>query len=570
MTTMQIRPGRIAAAAAAVLLAACATVAFEPDRSVRAPVLEGFGAREVAVSSPVPQARQLFAQGLALGWAFNHLEAVRSFKAALAADPSCAMCAWGVAWQMGPSINGRSRHGLKAAQPYLELALRHAPGATPRERELIAALALRHDHASQVRETAPLTAAVCGKAATGSERAHPLELAYAQRLEALAAAHPDDPDIAALWVEAVMVARPDLSWPTQAEAAPAPELQALASGLERALARHPDHTGLNHYMVHLMDQPSVAIRALPAAERLARLAPDAPHLVHMPSHTYAHLGRYAEAVSANVLALQAEQRYRQRAQAQGFKPEDNWVYHNQHFLWFAALMMGQGDTALAAARGNVRSFGEGDDPYLEYVRSLPIFTLARLERWEEVLREPAPQGKGVAPAMNHGARGLALARLGRLAEAKTELASLQQVAGRLRGDGAAAVSGGQAFTRAAVDISLGRLQAEIAAAEGRWEDAEAHQRRALQAAAPFDQAEPAMYGAGMRVALGELLLRAGKPGPASAVFQEELTERPLSGWALRGLMQGALAQGDAQEAARHAREFDRVWARADSGLRVPR
>lgn len=570
MTGMQVRPGRIAAAAAAVLLAACATVAFEPDRSVRAPVLEGFGVREVAVSTSVPQARQLFAQGLALGWAFNHREAVRSFKAALAADPACAMCAWGVAWQLGPNINGTSRHGLKAAQPFLELALRHAAAATPRERELIAALALRYDHASQSRETAPLTAGVCSKPAPGSVRAHPLELAYAQRLEALAAAHPDDPDIAALWVEAVMVARPDLSWPAQANAAPAPELQAVASGLERALARHPEHTGLNHYMVHLMDQPSVALRALPAAERLARLAPDAPHLVHMPSHTYAHLGRYTEAVRANVLALQAEQRYRERAQAQGFKPEDNWVYHNQHFLWFAALMLGQGDMALSAARGNVRSFGEGDDPYLEYVRSLPIFTLARLERWEEVLQEPAPTGKAVAPAMHHGARGLALARLGRLAEAKTELASLQEASGRLRGNRIGPGSGGQDMARGAVEVSLARLQAEIAAAEGRWEEAEAHQRRAIQAAAPFDRAEPAMYGAGMRVALGELLLRAGKPKEAAAVFQEELTERRQSGWALRGQMQVALAQGEAQEAARHAREFDRVWATADSRLRVPR
>jgi tetratricopeptide (TPR) repeat protein len=290
----------------------------------------------------------------------------------------------------------------------------------------------------------------------------------------------------------------------------------------------------------------------------------------MPSHTYAHLGRYTEAVRANVLALQAEQRYRERAQAQGFKPEDNWVYHNQHFLWFAALMLGQGDMALSAARGNVRSFGEGDDPYLEYVRSLPIFTLARLERWEEVLQEPAPTGKAVAPAMHRGARGVALARLGRLAEAKTELASLQEASGRLRGIRIGPASGGQDMARGAVEVSLARLQAEIAAAEGRWEEAEAHQRRAIQAAAPFDRAEPAMYGAGMRVALGELLLRAGKPKEAAAVFQEELTERPQSGWALRGQMQVALAQGEAQEAARHAREFDRVWATADGRLRVPR
>lgn len=568
MHRIQTHLGRLGAGAAALLVAACATVAFEPDRNARAPLLEGFGAAEATVTTSVPQARQFFAQGMALGWAFNHGEAVRSFKAALAADPACAMCAWGVAWQLGPNINDKGRSQLQAAQQHLDVAVRHAAGATARERALIDALAVRYAHASQARETAPLAAGVCGK---GPGRgASPLDHAYAQRLQALMAAYPDDPDIVALWVEAMMVAHPRLAWPSAPGAAPTAELQDIASRLEGALARHPQHTGLNHYLIHAMDHPSVAARALPAAERIARLAPGAPHLVHMPSHTYAHLGRYEEAARANEQALQAERAYHDRARTQGFEPASDWRYHNQHFLWFAHLMAGRGDDALAAARRNAGLFGSGSYAYGEYVHSLPIFTLVRLERWQDVLREPTPPGSGLARAVTHGARGVALARLGRPAEAKTELAALQEVEARLRNDRTSSNDEGRWLARGTADISLGRLEAEIAAAEGRWPAAEAHQRRTMREAAGYDQAEPAMFGAGMRLALGELLLRAGKPQEAVTVFQEELVERPSSGWALRGLAQAARAQGDGQAAARHLRELDRVWASADGALRTPR
>lgn len=569
MTRIRHRLGRLAAACSAVLAAACATVAFEPDRSARAPLLEGFGAREAQITTADAQARRLFEQGMALAWAFNHDEAVRSFKAALAADPSCAMCAWGVAWQLGPNINARSRAPAASATQHLEVALRHAAAATPRERELIAALALRYAHSSQQRETAPLTAAVCGKSDTGGGRTRPLELAYAQRLEAMLAASPDDPDLVSLWAEAMMVAHPRMEWPSSLGSAPPPALQELATRLERALHKHPEHTGLNHYLIHVMDHPSVAARALPAAERIARLAPAAPHLVHMPSHLYAHLGRYADAMRANEQAIQAERAYHDRARAQGFEPADDWRFHNQHFLWFAALMAGQGDEALAAARRNVGLYGAGADTYSEYIRSLPMLTLTRLERWEDVLREPAPAGNGVALAVTHGARGVALARLGRLPEAKEQLAALQQAMPRLRSDQAAPSAEGRWWLRGAVDVSMGRLEAEVAAAEGRWAAAEAHQRRTLREAAPYDRMEPATFGAGMRVALGDLLLRAGKAQEAEAVFREELAERPGSGWALRGLVQATRGRADREAVASLERELDRAWQVADAALRTP-
>ena len=140
-------------------------------------------------------------RGVLQAYAFNEVEAVRMFKAALAQDPRCAMCAWGVAWQLGPNINDTSRARVPQALPYLELALQHAATATPRERALIEALALRYAHASQAVATAPLLAERCGRPGDDGQ-ADPLDAAYADRLHAMVLAAPNDPELLSLWAEA--------------------------------------------------------------------------------------------------------------------------------------------------------------------------------------------------------------------------------------------------------------------------------------------------------------------------------------------------------------------------------
>ena len=92
---------------------------FAPDRNARAPALEGFGSLELPVASAVPAAQQLYARGLLQSYAFNDVEAARAFKAALALDPNCAMCAWGVAKAAGPNINNPDRGDLADARRHL-------------------------------------------------------------------------------------------------------------------------------------------------------------------------------------------------------------------------------------------------------------------------------------------------------------------------------------------------------------------------------------------------------------------------------------------------------------------
>ncbi|MET0517232.1 MAG: hypothetical protein ABW005_00215, partial [Burkholderiaceae bacterium] len=378
-------PARLSllAACALGLLAACALAPLSPERDARAPDLAGFGRVDMAISAGSPAARHWFAQGMAQAYAFNETEALRAFRAGLAQDPGCAMCAWGVAWQLGPTINAPERAELTEALRYVDHALRHGAQASPREKARIEALALRYGHGSQARETAPLLAAVCGaRREDGAERADPLDIAYAERLHQLVERDPDDADLLSLYAEAELVATRE-DWWDPVTGKPAGRIGELADRLEATAARHPTHTGVNHYLIHTVDAVQVAQRAVAAADRLGALAPRSPHLLHMPSHTYAQIGRYADAERVNAQALAAEDALDADTRAQGFAPSKDWRGHNGHFQWYAALMEGRGDQALALARAAVARGGW--DP-LQGQR--PLMTLMRLERWDAVLAEP--------------------------------------------------------------------------------------------------------------------------------------------------------------------------------------
>src|SRR3569832_2725087 len=203
-------------------------------------------------------------------YAFNEKAAVRTFKAALAKDAGCAMCAWGVAWQLGPNINDHKHNKVAEAVNYVDFALRHLDCATPRERALVESLALRYAHASKKRETAPLTAERCAAQNAEGDKIHPLEDAYAETMRKLAAEYPDDPDVLSLHAEAELIATPgDFVWSRDGK--PVGHIGEVVDRVERLLAKYPQHTGLNHYMVHLLDATSVAQRAVPAAVWLGLL-----------------------------------------------------------------------------------------------------------------------------------------------------------------------------------------------------------------------------------------------------------------------------------------------------------
>ncbi len=557
----------VTVAASAFFMTSCAMLPFAPDRSATAPVLEGYGSLDTAVTTSVPAARDTFRRGMLQAYAFNEVEAVRMFKAALAQDPQCGMCAWGVAWQLGPNINSQARGDFAEHLRYVDYALRHMAGTTARERGLVDALAIRYAHSSTARETAPLMAEVCGKPANEEdEKSHPLDVAYAAKLRALADAYPDDADVLSMYAEAEIIATEgDSGWTPQGK--PNGRIGEVADRLEKLLVRQPEHTGINHYMIHIADAPLVAHRAIAAADRMGKLAPQSPHLLHMPSHIYVHVGRYADGTRVNQQSVLADVTLAQTQKAQGFTTSKDWRGHDLHFLWYASLMEARLEVALDAAHQRAERTGKSDSVFAEYFRSLPLLTLVRMERWDDVLKEPQPAGeKGLAKANFEYARGVAQARLGQLAQAQESLDRLQ-VAVAETTKAHSTKSGMHKSIRSMLELAHEGLQAELALAQRRFEVALAHQAKAVAAAEKLDSREPPLMGAGTYLTLGHIQSQAGRFGDAEKTFRQDLLARPASGWALRGLEQALRAQGREAEAAKYRAELQRSWSQASLPLR---
>ncbi len=543
---------RLLALAIAALAASCASPnASEPQANLRAPQLAGFGNATLAPSRANASAQQLFAQGMAQAYAFNAREAVRAFKAALAADPQCTLCAWGVAWQLGPNINDTERGNLSEARRHVRLAQRDAGRATALEQALVVAMAVRYGSSRDLLVDGP-GGGLCGPAPGGRQgRAHPLDVAYAEQLRGLADRLPDDPDIVSLYAEAEMIATAD-DWWNARTGQPGGRIGEVAARLEHALRGHAAHTGLNHYMIHAVDSSAAAARAVAAADRLGALAPASPHLLHMPSHIYVKVGRFDDAVRVNQQALAAEVALTATLARQDVHPVWNWDRHNLHFLWFAALLQDQGELALSTARRVAELAAGGKSPTAEYRRTLPLLTLARLERWDEVLRETLPTGEqGVAAGMGAGLQGLALVQGGQVAPAREKAALLRASLDSVR-TGSARATEEDATPRHMLETLDGWLQAALALNDGRIDAA----RQALAAATAAEDAaggEPPLLGAGSRLALGRLLLRAGLWADAEAAFRDDLRLHPGNAFGLRGLAQAEAARKHVARAAQAAR-----------------
>jgi hypothetical protein len=554
------RTGRPVALVGALAVCACAGLAPLVDRDAKAPELTGFGTVRMTVTTDVPAARRWFLQGVEQAYAFNEREAVRAFKAALAQDPRCAACAWGVAWQLGPNINNVERSEAAEARRYARLAQSLAANATPLERALIDAMAVRYADDGRAASAGAAPSDLC---TSGATKAHPLDVAYAARLRALADAYPDDADVVSLYAEAELVATRD-DWWNAKTGKPAGRVGEVADRLERALNDHADHTGLNHYLIHAVDAPAEARRAVAAADRLATLAPQAPHLVHMPSHIYIRVARYADATRANQAAIDAQQRLDARLETLGFAQTQDWNRHNRHFLWFAALMQGRGDFALETARRIAASAASSTSPFAEYSRGLPLLTLVRLARWGDVIEETSGGGER-APWMFEYARGIALARSGRGAEGATIVAVLE---GRVR-EARAAVKPDDDLARLRADMLAtlaSELKAELAYARGDVEAALAAAREAVRSEEAMG-GEPPLLAAGAGIAFGELLFRAARYAEAEAAFRSELAHQPGNGWALRGLHAALAAQNRPADAERVQAEWADAWQEADVSLK---
>ena len=529
-----------------LLVVATALAVLAPAPSDSVPLYTDLGNYTRKITTTVPAAQRYFDQGLRLLYAFNHGEAIRAFREAQRLDPNCAMCYWGEAFAWGPHVNaGMDSAAGVSAYAAAQKAMVHLPHASPVEQTLIRAVSARY--------ASPPPA----------DRAL-LDSAFASGMAAAARAFPNDLDIATIYAEALMDLRPWNYWKRE-DGSPFPGTTTIVAQLEKVIAANPNHPGACHYYIHAVEAVAPE-KAVPCAERLAGLMPGAGHLVHMPAHIYIRVGRYGDAITANEHAVHADDVYIEGQHPQGVYPV-GYRPHNHHFLAFAAMLSGRSAVSIASAEKTaattpveVAKAVPFVEPYIQY----PWLTLVTFGRWDDLLTRPLPSAElPYTRAMAHYARGVAFAAKGDWTSAGAALDSVKAIAGTGAGG---YMSAGWTTPSTNLQIAVHALSGEIAARQNRLDEAMTHFSAAMQIEDRQLYTEPPDWYYPIRHSLGALLLKAGKPADAEAMYRQDLKRFPENGWALFGLAQALHAQNKHAEAAAVDARFKKAWTGADVTL----
>jgi tetratricopeptide (TPR) repeat protein len=510
-----------------------------------APLFDGYGDHHHQITTSNPRTQAYFDQGVRMLFAFNHPEAIRSFREAARLDPHCGMCWWGVAFALGPNIN-QAMHAdaIGPAWQAVEMARALERYASPEEISWIEAIATRY-------------------APNPPDDRSALDQAFAQAMRRLCSSYPQDPDAAVFAAEAMMDTQPWDLWSTDGTT-PKGYATDVVSSLEAVMRQEPLHPGALHLYIHAVEASDRPERAEAAADKLENLMPAAGHIVHMPSHIYFRVGRYADSMKVNLKAAQTDEAYAAACRAQGYLPL-GFYFHDIDVLWTSAEMAGNYRIAIDAANRVVRAEStyppnqQWDGPL-----DTALLTNLRFGKWREVLAEPRPDAKWkIDTAMWLYAQGFAAANMhdsGRANKDRSELAGMVS-----RNEFAGGYDGRGSHVQMA-EIGLSLLDGEIARLNGHLDEAVADFRKAHDIEQKLHYGEPPTWHQPVSHLRGAALLEAGKPADAEAVYRDSLKTYRADGWALFGLAQALAAQGKTDEAARVRAEFARAWSLSDVKL----
>ncbi|KAK4083369.1 hypothetical protein Purlil1_10780 [Purpureocillium lilacinum] len=524
------------------------------------------------VTTADPAAQTWFDRGLVWSYGFNHEEAAKCFERVVALDPACAIGYWGLAYALGPNYNkpwelfGRRERQTTAERTHnaVEQALALAGDASPVESALI--YALRHRYPT---DQAP-----------GKPEACIWNAAYADAMSAVAARFPDDLDVAALYADALMNLTPWNLWDIRTgEPARGARTVEVKRVLDRALAQDggDQHPGVLHMYIHLMEMSQTPEAAMPAADKLRGLVPDAGHLNHMPSHLDILVGDYARAVDANSDAVRADVKFLEREGPLNFYTL--YRSHDYHFRLYAALFSGQSRIALETVDMLEASISEEllrvESPpmadWLEAFLAMRVHALIRFGRWRDVLAIRLPEDRDlycVTTALVYYARGMALAAMGRVDDAVTQRQLFREAVPRVK-------PSRTLFNNKCVDIlcvAEAMLDGEVEYRRCNFDAAFAHLRESIRRydQLPFD--EPWGWMQPARHAYGALLLEQGHVEEALGVYRADLGldeslprvhRHPNNVWALHGYHECLLRLGETDEARRVHPQLQAALARAD-------
>jgi tetratricopeptide (TPR) repeat protein len=471
-------------------------------------------------SSCAPAVQPKIQRGVALLHSFWYEEVDRQFREVAAADPTCAIAWWGIAmaqWQPLWEVRGPARAALDRGHAAIEKGLALATG-TPRERAYLGALSQFYTNTGTVDHT---------------ERV----VAYEKAMEQVHAKYPDDQEAAVFYAFALLSSAvalpPDKTYARQRKA---------GEVLQPVFRAQPDHPGVAHYIIHAYDYPALADGALDAARRYAKLAPDSPHALHMPSHIFTRLGLWDDVIATNREVVVAARKH-------GIIGE---ALHGSDYQVFGHLQ--QGEDALA------RKVIEAAPTFSELPRESTMFfaglyALATMRarevverrQWAEAAQLPDPAGfpggrYAWAEASTHFARALGAARSGRLDQARRDVATL----GALR---QTLLEQQETYWAQQVEIQQKAADAWVVFAEDRRDAALELAHAAADLESRTDK-HPVTPGAIVpaRDLLGQMLLEVNRPAEALAEFATVLKAEPNRFSPLYGAARAAELAGDTAKA----------------------
>jgi hypothetical protein len=496
---------------------------------------ERLGEVHFATSCNEP-AQSDFNRAVALLHSFQFNRAIDGFNAVLREDPACAIAYWGIAlsdWSNpfapGQKTKGQLQLGRQSAERGKQLGAK-----TERERAYLAAVGTLYSDFENRPQQARL-------------------LAYRDAMGNVAAKYPEDHEAQIFYALALAVAEDpgDKTYTDRLKA---------GTILEKLFAEEPTHPGLAHYIIHAYDVPALAGRALVAAQRYAEIAPDAPHALHMPSHTFTRLGYWQESIDSNVAAAAAARRQGQTAEE----------LHASDYETYAYLQTGQ-DRAAARIVTALPEMASRFDPRASLIGAGPpsagYFALAAIPARYAMERRDWQQAEGLAvsetpfpytDAMTWFARGLGASRLGHAAAANEAATALRQIQQRLS-------KADEHYWAQQVEIQATAVSAWFALAAGKNEEA----LRQMELAANMeDGTEKSVVTPGplspARELLGEMLLEMNEPTKALAQFEATLKKEPRRFRSLYGAAHAAQLSGSSDLSQRYFRELLKVCANADT------
>ena len=480
-----------------------------------APAGERLGEVSFSVSCS-PSVRAPFSRGVALLHDFWYDEARPQFERIAKADPACAMAHWGIALSRFHQIWERpDEHTMARGRAEMQAARVH-PAKTAREREYIAALSAFYQP-----EKSEYQARV--------DR-------YAAAMAKLYARYPEDTDAGAFYALSLLAAEPPN------DTTLAQEHRAMAV-LNPLFAKHPDHPGVVHYIIHACDTPSLAKDGLAAARHYGEIAPSGPHAVHMPGHIFARLGMWRADIDANRGSVAASQ----AAEARGMSGAMD-QFHSDDFLLYAYLQSGQDAAAravmadAAAALTHFETMPNMADHYMTgmfpyYRAKLPTIFSLEMRDWKSAAAlEPVAGAPPQTQTLAYWARAIAAGHLRDAPKARAAIAEYDSLQEQVR-KGQYAYLADSTGAR----IARGEMLAWAAFAEGNAADALKHMRESADLQDKVGQGEVDIPA---REMLADMLMEQGSPREALAEYRQALQLSPNRFNGLYNAGRAAEALGD--------------------------